>query len=115
LFFLLFSKFVFAYGLESIGDPVLKDKRNFPNNPQLVLYGTWPLLLLAWAYSRYRQHGLELWVIYAYHVLRMGPRFRFFAWFHVMAHKEGHDYNGFFKGPLSLINHSWITWYALVS
>ena len=32
-----------------------------------------------------------------YHLLRLGPRFRFFTHCHVLLHKEGHDHNGFFK------------------
>jgi len=55
---------------------------------------------------------IELWVVYIYHLLRIGPRFRHFAWFHVMAHKEGHDYKGFFEGPFAYINHRWVTWFA---
>lgn len=78
----------------------------------MVLVGIWPLFLLLWALSRYKTYGLELWVVYVYHLLRIGPRFRYFAWFHVMAHKEGHDWKGFFNPPFSLLNHRWIGWYA---
>jgi len=97
-----------------IGDKVLKDKRNFEYIPLLLLHGLWPLMICTWAYSRYRTNGLEWWVVYLYHLLRIGPRFRFFAWFHVMIHKEGHDHKGFFEGPLSIINHRFVSWYCSI-
>lgn len=45
-----------------------------------------------------------------YHLLRLGPRFRFFAHHHVLVHKEGHDKRGFFVPPfdcLNLVNSVW--------
>eukprot|EP01126_Amoeba_proteus_P067482 TRINITY_DN997_c0_g1_i1.p1 TRINITY_DN997_c0_g1~~TRINITY_DN997_c0_g1_i1.p1 ORF type:complete len:322 (-),score=53.12 TRINITY_DN997_c0_g1_i1:59-1024(-) len=74
--------------------------------------GVWTPLLFLWALNRYLNHGLEWWVVFTYHFLRIGPRYRFFAHFHVLAHKEGHDHAGFFKPPLSIINHTWIQWYV---
>lgn len=97
---------------KSIGNKVLKDKRNFQYIPLMVLLGVWPLAIFLWAVSRYRANGLELWVVFVYHLLRIGPRFRLFAWFHVMAHKEGHDHAGFFLPPFSFLNHRWVTFYC---
>lgn len=38
-------------------------------------------------------------------MLRIGPRFRFFAHVHVLVHKEGHDKKGLFKGPFRVLNY----------
>jgi len=43
-------------------------------------------------------------LVFLYHFLRIGPRFRFFAYQHVLLHKEGHDHKGFYKFPLSIFN-----------
>lgn len=97
-----------------VGDKVLKDKRNYEYLPLMVLHGIWPLAIFLWAVSRYRANGLELWVVFVYHMLRIGPRFRFFAWFHVMAHKEGHDHRGFFNAPWTFLNYRWVSWYCSI-
>jgi len=100
------------YVAKMVGDKILKDKRNYEYLPLMVLHGFWPLALFIWAALRYRANGVELWVVFVYHLLRIGPRFRFFAWFHVMIHKEGHDHNGFFNPPFSFLNHRWNAWYC---
>jgi len=69
-------------------------------------------LIFSWALWRYTQYGLEIWVVFFYHFLRIGPRFRNFAYYHVMAHKEGHDHKGFFKGSFSALNYLYFQWYV---
>lgn len=96
---------------ETVGKKVLKDPRNAPYLPVLFWLGVWAPLIFAWAVYRYSQHGLEMWVVFVYHFLRIGPRFRNFAYFHVMAHKEGHDHRGFFVAPFTALNHTYVQWY----
>jgi len=96
---------------EAIAKKIMKDPRNAPYLIPMIFLGVWCPLIFSWALYRYLTYGLELWVVFVYHFLRIGPRFRNFAYFHVMAHKEGHDHKGFFNAPFTVLNHTWVTWY----
>jgi fatty acid desaturase len=63
----------------------------------MLVLCVWTPLLLAWALSRYQAHGLEVTTVFVYHFLRLMPRYRLFAYLHVLLHKEGHSARGFFK------------------
>jgi len=38
----------------------------------------------------------------------------FFAYFHVLAHKEGHDHRGFFLPPLQSLNFTYVQWFVAI-
>lgn len=82
---------------ENIGAQVFKDKRNAPYLfPILWLTVATPSLFY-WAYSSHAAYGFSVTTLLTYHFLRLLPRYRSFAYLHVLLHKEGHDANGFFK------------------
>mmetsp|Transcript_8840 Transcript_8840/g.23201 ORF Transcript_8840/g.23201 Transcript_8840/m.23201 type:complete len:440 (-) Transcript_8840:31-1350(-) len=73
----------------------------------LVVYPT--VLFAACAHLQPRDAPFSLPLMFAYHVLRMGPYFRFFAHACVMIHKEGHFARGLFKyGALNRV----LEWYV---
>eukprot|EP01095_Lingulamoeba_sp_RSL-Kostka_P011735 TRINITY_DN454_c2_g1_i1.p1 TRINITY_DN454_c2_g1~~TRINITY_DN454_c2_g1_i1.p1 ORF type:complete len:443 (-),score=122.29 TRINITY_DN454_c2_g1_i1:149-1477(-) len=97
---------------KKLGQVVLNDPRNYQYLPYILWLCVWPLGLFIYAFYRNETQGFEWWFLVLYHYLRIGPRFRFFAHLHVLLHKEGHDYKGFFKGPLSVFNHWLVQWYC---
>mmetsp|Transcript_27926 Transcript_27926/g.41558 ORF Transcript_27926/g.41558 Transcript_27926/m.41558 type:complete len:541 (-) Transcript_27926:265-1887(-) len=70
---------------------VLLDTRDHVYLPWI----TWGLLasptLFYWAYQRYSTYGFEASTFLLYHVMRLGPRYRFFAHHEVLTHREGHS------------------------
>ncbi|KAL9657441.1 hypothetical protein ABK040_016710 [Willaertia magna] len=96
------------------GNIVLKDIRNSEFIPSFIFLCTFCPALLGYAAYRHYHYGFELWMFFIYHFLRLGPRFRFFTHAHVLFHKEGHDYNGFFKDDsvFSIFNHWLIQWFV---
>jgi membrane protein implicated in regulation of membrane protease activity len=89
---------------QDLGKKMLKDPRNYPYIPWTLFHSVVLPALFAMVYVRYRQHGFEFLPFLAYHLVRMGPRFRAFALHHVLIHKEGHDKQGFYKGQFAVFN-----------
>ena len=57
-----------------------------------------PPLLFFWCLMRYNRVGyLEVITFFAYHFMRLGPKYRFFAHHHTLIHKEGHSAKGIFR------------------
>ena len=60
-------------------------------------------------------YGFEFSTFFLFHLLRLGPRFRFFTHLHVLLHKEGHDHDGFFSSKktklLHFLNHWYVQWF----
>lgn len=95
----------------AVAKHIMIDPRNAMYLPWTLLLSTVPAVGMYYCYTRYMVHGFEPLVCLTYHFLRLGPRFRLFAHFNVLIHKEGHDHKGFFKGPwkcLNLINSMWV-------
>jgi len=57
--------------------------------------GLVPILFFACAYHVH-QNGLCLWLVFAYHLLRIGPFFMNFAYVYTLCHKEGHSRAGLY-------------------
>jgi len=83
---------------------MLKDIRDAPYLPWMFIHTVIICSLAPWVFRRYKQNGLELWVVYLYHFFRLGPRFRMFAHHHTLSHKEGHAHHGLFKGIFRIFN-----------
>jgi len=95
-----------------LGRLLLKDPRNHSYIPWMFFLGTFTPALFFWAMRRHSTHGLEFSTLAIYHILRIGPRFQFFAHAHTIVHKAGHDHKGFFRGPFECLNgvvEWWIT------
>lgn len=58
--------------------------------------GLLPLMFFgcAWYVSN---HGMNLWLAFGYHLLRIGPYFMNFAYVYTLCHKEGHSFAGLFS------------------
>jgi len=69
--------------------------------------------MLAIATYRFYYYGFEFWMFFLHHLLRLGPRFRFFTHLHVLLHKEGHDHKGFFSknSVLHYLNDWFVQWF----
>jgi hypothetical protein len=78
----------------------------------MLFLAIWAPLLFLCACVRCAEHGFETWFFVAYHVLRIGPRFRFFAHANVLCHREGHCHRGFFRGVFSVFNHWLMQWWV---
>ena len=100
---------VWHYGAK-IGAPYMKDERDGPYFLPIVFLSLWSPLIFTWAWWRYSVYGFEITTLLAYHALRLTPRYRLFAYTHVLLHKEGHSNRGLFKfEPLNYgIVHFWI-------
>jgi fatty acid desaturase len=95
---------------ERVARKTMIDPRNAPFLPWTLFLAVVPPVMLYYCYLRQMENGFEPVVCLIYHYLRLGPRFRMFAHYHVLIHKEGHDHRGWFKGPykaLNLINSLW--------
>lgn len=57
--------------------------------------GLVPLMFFCCAYHIYR-HGMNIWLAFGYHLLRIGPYFMNFAYVYTLCHKEGHSYAGLY-------------------
>lgn len=105
---------------EKLGSYLLKDNRNAPYLPYIL----WNIFVVPVIYTiaiwHHKTHGFQLSFFLLFHFIRIGPRYRFFAHTHVLVHKEGHDYSGFWQGNWKFFNCWLITWvfgpfYGLVS
>jgi len=95
-----------------LGRVMLKDPRNHSYIPWMLFLGTFTPALFLWAMRRHAAHGLEFSTLAIFHILRIGPRFQFFAHAHTIVHKAGHDHKGFFRGAFRCLNgvvEWWIT------
>mmetsp|Transcript_48729 Transcript_48729/g.139364 ORF Transcript_48729/g.139364 Transcript_48729/m.139364 type:complete len:522 (+) Transcript_48729:52-1617(+) len=96
---------------EPLGRIVLRDPRNHPYLPWMMFLSAWTPALFLWVLRRHARNGLELPILFLFHILRIGPRFTFFSHAHVLVHKEGHDHKGIFRSPfcfLNCLNEWWI-------
>merc|ERR1719277_2982368 len=73
-----------------LGRLMMRDPRNHSYLPWMFFLGTLVPALFFWAMRRHATHGLEFSTLCIYHLLRVGPRFQFFAHIHTLTHKEGH-------------------------
>ena len=55
-------------------------------------------------FKRYSTNGFELSIFFVFHTLRLGPRYRFFAYPHTLVHKDGHEHKGLFKNGWKILN-----------
>jgi len=86
-----------------LGERILKDKRNSPFLPWMAAHLILCPSLLFWAWQRHQAYGFEFPTMLMYNFLRIGPRYRFFAYHHVLIHREGHSRGGLFKGKYKKI------------
>jgi hypothetical protein len=58
-----------------------------------------PAMFFACAYNAYHSETkmTSLWVLFLYHLIRIGPYFMNFAYVYTLCHKEGHSYAGLFS------------------
>jgi len=87
-----------------VANYVLRDPRNAPYLPHMIWLSFWGPFLFFLGLYRYMNYGFEVWVFLTLQFARIGPRFRFFTYNHVLLHKEGHDHRGFFKPPFNILN-----------
>jgi len=81
----------------------------------MLLYGVLiPSLFFACAWRVHQVRSVELWLVYVYHVLRIGPFFMNFAFVYALCHKEGHARVGLFAAPYNnfTIFRCWFNWWA---
>lgn len=87
-----------------LGRWMLQDPRNHAYLPWFALLSFVPMLFF-WAMWRYHHYGFEFSTLVIYHVLRGGPRFRFFGHAHTLVHKEGHAHTGHFLKNFWILNY----------
>lgn len=96
--------------IRKVGRILLKDERNAPYLYSFFGIGLFTPLLFLVLLIWHLQYGVEAsWgklvlLAFGYHVLMMGPYFRFFAYISTLIHKEGHAPKGLFRSPFSLFN-----------
>merc|ERR1719336_2046144 len=90
----------------------MRDPRDHQFLPWMLRLSVWTPGLLWLCWQRYKEHGFELWVMVLYHILRLGPGYRFFAYFNVLIHKEGHAKRGLFKENYRFLNNFTQLWPA---
>jgi hypothetical protein len=103
-----------ARAAQALARVSLRDPRNAPYLYTLVGVGLWtPALLVASFFLQQRLAAAPRFpwpaavlAAFAYHVLMMGPYFRFFAYVSTLVHKEGHEPRGLFKPPFGALNHA---------
>mmetsp|Transcript_453 Transcript_453/g.659 ORF Transcript_453/g.659 Transcript_453/m.659 type:complete len:462 (+) Transcript_453:72-1457(+) len=82
----------------------------------IVGYGVFvPIIFLGCAWHAY-QNGMNYWLLYAYHVLRIGPYFMNFAYVYTLCHKEGHTYTGLYSksyNKYTLLRHVFNWWIGM--
>ena len=93
------------------GKRFMRDPRDCAKVIPIFFLMVWSPAIFAYAAYRSYTYGFEWWFVPLYHLMRIGPRFRFFAYLYVLIHQEGHCYEGFFKAPLTFLNGScqWFT------
>lgn len=89
---------------EPLGHLTMKDPKNHSYLPWMIFLGIFIPSMFLGAMYRHSVHGLELHTLFLYHFFRLGPRFKFFSAVHTLAHKEGHDWKGFFKGRFQIFS-----------
>jgi len=92
------------------GAILLKDDRNSPYLPWIMMVGLWTPLLFIWAATKMYTEGFSWKLFFTYHFLRVGPRMRLFAHVHVLVHKEGHERSALFKDQFWFLN-GLTTWF----
>ncbi|KAL0491684.1 hypothetical protein AKO1_010155 [Acrasis kona] len=103
------QSFILDYS-QVIANKIMRDPRNMNYLPHILWLSIWGPFLFFSSLYRCMNHGFELWFFILIQFLRIGPRFRFFTYVHVLLHKEGHDHKGFFKGSFSVLNNI-VTWW----
>lgn len=89
---------------------MMKDERDAPYLYSLFGIGVYTPALFAGCLYWQLQYGdaagwwTAVLVAFAYHVLMMGPYFRFFAYISTLVHKEGHAPRGLFKDSFRIFN-----------
>ncbi len=102
--------------IQSVGAVLLRDKRDAPYLYSFFGIGLFtPLLflsLLFWhvQFGQQASWGKCIGIAFGYHVLMMGPYFRFFAYISTLIHKGGHAAKGLFRAPFTVFNNffGWI-------
>ena len=89
---------------KTIGNQILLDKRNYPYIIPIIWASTWVPFLYFIGLYRYYHYGFEWITFMIIHALRLGPKYRFFAYSHVLVHKDGHDHKGLFKGQWKILD-----------
>ncbi|KAG2388921.1 hypothetical protein C9374_000360 [Naegleria lovaniensis] len=92
---------------------IMNNEKNSEFIPSLLWLTVLCPTILGVALYRFYHYGFEFWFFFLYHLLRLGPRFRFFTHLHVLLHKEGHDHDGFFNNKTFLhhLNHWYVQWF----
>mmetsp|Transcript_81207 Transcript_81207/g.143199 ORF Transcript_81207/g.143199 Transcript_81207/m.143199 type:complete len:435 (-) Transcript_81207:115-1419(-) len=88
-----------------LGKILFADPRNHAYLPWMALLGTLIPFCFFWAMWRHATYGFEFSTLVLYHVIRLGPRFKFFGHAHTLAHKEGHSHTGIFRKPFTAMNY----------
>lgn len=96
--------FLFAKVVPWLTNKTQKFHSNYVRRPQdaymmnaIIAYGgVVPLMFFACAYHVYH-NGLCLWLVFTYHLIRIGPYFMNFAYVYTLCHKEGHSRAGLFS------------------
>ena len=102
--------------IQKAGKAMLKDERNAPYLYSFFGIGLFTPILFMTTLIWHLNYGAEaswfklILVAFGYHVLMMGPYFRFFAHISTLIHKEGHAPKGLFKKRFSIFNNffGWI-------
>uniref|UniRef100_A0A7S2EMX2 Fatty acid desaturase domain-containing protein n=1 Tax=Trieres chinensis TaxID=1514140 RepID=A0A7S2EMX2_TRICV len=86
-----------------VGEAILLDPRDSPYLAWMTASLVTLPPLIKWAYERHADRGFEVSTFLIYHLLRLGPRYRFFAHHECLIHTEGHaSKTGFFRNVLNL-------------
>src|SRR5690606_29904005 len=67
----------------SLGKYLVKDERDAPKVMPTLWLMFWTPIIFAWVSYRSYSYGFEWWLVLVYHLLRIGPRYRFFAYLYV--------------------------------
>ena len=97
------ARYAQLWFFQQLGNVILLDPRNSPYLPWMA----WSLMslppLFKWAYNRHMTYGFEVSTFLIYHLIRLGPRYRFFAHHECLIHTEGHsNEHGFFRNIFKL-------------
>jgi hypothetical protein len=94
---------------EKHGARFMKDKRDGGYLLPLLVLAIWTPINFLWAVSRYQRYGFEFSTVFLYHAMRLTPRYRLFAYFNVLLHKEGHSKVGLCNWePLNGVMHMFV-------
>jgi hypothetical protein len=76
-----------------------------------------PLMFFGCAFFFYHNdNGINLWLPFVYHVVRIGPFFMNFAYVYTLCHKEGHTYAGLYEKKYNksiLLRHVFNWWIGM--